>query len=381
MRIRFDNEFSRPAYLEVDLDALAYNIKNIRKKIGKKVEFMAVVKADGYGHGAYQVAKTVLERGVDCLGVAILEEGIKLREKGIKGKIVNLYPEPIGREKYVIEYDIAQVITDYAFALNLSREAKKLDKIAQVYVEVDTGLGRYGMAPENAIKLVKKIYNLKNIRFKGIISQFSTADEKDKNFALKQLSIFKKTVHDLESSGYRIPIKSIANSGAVLDIPQSYFNQVRVGHLIYGLYPSIYTSQSIKVKPVLKWRSKIAFIKEVEKGTPLGYGRSYHTKKKSKIATIPLGYADGYSRLLSNKAQVLIHNKRLSVVGRVCMDAFMVDVSSIPDVKVGDEVTLIGRQGKEEISAHQLGKWTGTFSYEVLSRIGKRVPIVYLKKS
>ncbi|MCJ7508383.1 MAG: alanine racemase [candidate division Zixibacteria bacterium] len=381
MRIRFDNRFSRPAFLEVDLDALAYNIKSIRKKIGKDVEFMAVVKADGYGHGAYQVAKTVLEGGADCLGVAILEEGIELREKGIKGSIVNLYPEPIGREKYVIEYDIAQVITDYAFALNLSREAQKNGKIAQIYVEVDTGLGRYGLTPEDTIKIVKKIYNLKNIRFKGIISQFSTADEKDKNFALKQLSIFKKTVHDLESSGYKIPIKSIANSGAVLDIPQSYFNQVRVGHLIYGLYPSIHTSQSIKVKPVLKWKSKIMFIKEVEKGTPLGYGRSYHTKKKSKIATIPLGYADGYSRLFSNKAEVLIHNKRLPVVGRVCMDAFMVDVSSIPDVKIGDEVVLIGKQGKETLSAHQLGKWTGTFSYEVLTRIGKRVPIVYLKES
>jgi alanine racemase len=379
--MRFDNKFSRPAYLEVDLDALTYNIRNIIRKIGKEVEFMAVVKADGYGHGAYQIARTALESGVDCLGVAILEEGIELREKGIKSKIVNLYPEPIGREKYVIEYDIAQVITDYAFALNLSREAQKNDKIAQIYVEVDTGLGRYGLTPEDTIKIVKKIYNLKNIRFKGIISQFSTADEKDKTLALKQLSIFKKTVHDLESSGYKIPIKSIANSGAVLDIPQSYFNQVRVGHLIYGLYPSDHTSESIKVKPVLKWKSKIMFIKEVEKGTPLGYGRSYHTKKKSKIATIPLGYADGYSRLLSNKAQVLIHNKRLPVVGRVCMDAFMVDVSSIPDVKIGDEVVLIGKQGKEEISAHDLGRWTGTFSYEVLTRIGKRVPMVYLKKS
>lgn len=381
MRIRFDNKFSRPVFLEVDLDKLSFNIRNIRSKIGKNVEFMAVVKADGYGHGAYQITQTCLESGVDSLGVAILEEGIELREKGIKKKIVNLYPELLGREKYVIEYDIEQVVTDYNFVLNLSKEAKKKSKIAKVYVEIDTGLGRYGLAPEDIAKLVKRIYGLGNVKLEGVISQFSNSDAKDKSFAKEQLSIFAKTINHLESSGYKIPKKSIANSGAILDIPESYFNQVRVGHLLYGLYPSDETSESIKVEPILEWKSRIMFIKEVEKGTPLGYGRSYYTKKKSRIATIPLGYADGYSRLFSNKAEVLIHKKRLSVVGRVCMDAFMVDITSIPDAKVGDEVVLIGKQGKEEISAHDLGKWTGTFSYEILTRIGKRVPMVYLKKS
>ena len=356
MRRRFDNKLSRPAYLEVDLDALVYNIRSIRKKIGRKVEFMAVVKADGYGHGAYQISKTALKSGVDSLGVAILEEGIELREKGVKGKIVNLYHELGGREKYVIEYDMAQLVTDYNFALNLSKEAKRKRKVAQIYVEVDTGLGRYGLTPQETIKLFKKIYSLKNMKFTGLISQFSSSDEKDKGFAKKQLAIFNETISDLGLSGYNVPIKSMANSGAVLDIPE-------------------------RVKPVLKWKSRIMFIKEVEKGTPLGYGRTYYTKKKSKIATVPLGYADGYSRLLSNKAEVLIHNRRFPVVGRVCMDAFMVDISSLPNAKVGDEVILIGKQGKEEITAHDLGKWTGTFSYEVLTRIGKRVPVVYLKST
>ncbi len=379
MKARFDNKFSRPAFLEVDLDRLSFNITNIRKKIGKKVEFMAVVKADGYGHGAYQVAKTALRSGVDCLGVAVLEEGVELREKGIKGKIVNLYPELPGREKYVIEYDIEQVITDYDFALSLSRQARKKGKIAKVYVEVDTGLGRYGLASEETAKLAKRICDLGNIKLEGIISQFSNSDGKDKSFAKQQLSIFTKTIHHLESSGYKIPKKSIANSGAVLDIPESYFNQVRVGHLLYGLYPSEETSESIKVKPILEWKSRIMFIKEVEKNVPLGYGRTYYTKEKSKIATVPLGYADGYSRLLSNRAEVLVGGKRLPVVGRVCMDAFMVDITSLPDTEVGDEVVLVGKRGKEEISAHDLGKWTGTFSYEILTRIGKRVPIVYLK--
>jgi alanine racemase len=219
------------------------------------------------------------------------------------------------------------------------------------------------------------------MKFTGLISQFSNSDEKDKGFAKEQLAIFNETISDLGLSGYKVPIKSIANSGAVLDIPESYFNQVRVGHLIYGLYPSSQTTESIRVKPVLKWKSRIMFIKEVEKGIPLGYGRTYYAKKMSKIATVPLGYADGYSRLLSNKAEVLIGGKRFPVVGRVCMDAFMVDVSSLPNVKVGDEVILIGKQKKEEITAHDLGKWTGTFSYEVLTRIGRRVPLVYLKNT
>ena len=379
MQIKFGNKFSRPAFLEVDLDKLCFNIRNIRRKIGRKVEFMAVVKADGYGHGAYQIAKTCLESGVDSLGVAILEEGIELREKGIKKKIINLYPELPGREKYVIEYDIEQVVTNYDFALNLSRQARKKGKIAKVYVEVDTGLGRYGLASEETAKLAKRICDLGNIKLEGIISQFSDSDGKDKSFARKQLSIFTKTISRLESSGYKIPKQSIANSGAVLDIPESYFNQIRVGHLLYGLYPSNETSKSVKVEPILGWKSKIMFIKEVQKGTPLGYGRSYYAKRRSRIATIPLGYADGYSRLFSNKAEVLIRNRRLPVVGRVCMDAFMVDISSLSDVKLGDQAVLIGRQGKEEISAHDLGKWTGTFSYEILTRMGKRVPVVYLK--
>jgi len=221
---------------------------------------------------------------------------------------------------------------------------------------------------------------LGNVRLKGILSQFSTADKKKKDFVFQQLSIFKNTLDELESFSNHIPIKSIANSGAVLDIPASYFNHVRVGHLLYGLYPSQETSESIKVKPAMSLKSKVMFIKEVEKGTPISYGKTYIAKKKTKIATIPLGYADGYSRLLSNKGEVLIRGKRAKVVGRVCMDAFMVDVSHIPEVKIGDEVVVMGRQGKDEITAHDLGRWTGTFAYEVMTRMGKRLPIVYVQR-
>jgi alanine racemase len=383
-----NNRLLRPAYLEVDLDALVYNIRNIKKRLGKDVELMAIVKADGYGHGAYEVAKVALENGAGSLGVAILEEGIQLREKGIKAPIVNLFPEPPERAEKVVEYDLDQVITDLEFVKKLSQEAKKQNKCSNVFIEIDTGLGRYGIPPQETVELVKRIKELGNVRLKGIFSQFSTADQRKKDFASHQLSLFKKTLDELESFSNHtcselvepIPIKSIANSGAVLDIPASYFNHVRVGHLLYGLYPSPETSESIKVRPTMSLKSKVIFIKQVEKGTPISYGKTYIVKKKTKIATIPLGYADGYSRLLSNKGEVLIRGKKTKVLGRVCMDAFMVDVSGIPEVKLGDEVVVMGRQGKDEITAHDLGTWTNTFAYEIMTRMGKRLPVVYKRK-
>ena len=372
-----NNPYHRPAFLEIDLGAIVFNIRQIKKKLGKKVELMVIVKANGYGHGAYPVAKVTMENGAGSLGVAILEEGIELREKGIKGTVVNLYPEPPERAGLIVEYDLEQVVTDLELVKNLSREAKKRKRICNLYIEIDTGLGRYGVLPKDTVKLVKGINQLPNVRLKGILSQFSSSDHKEKDFAFHQLSVFKKTLDEIESLTHPIPIKSIANSGAVLDIPASYFNHVRVGHLLYGLYPSQETSESIQVKPAMSLKSRVMFLKVVGGGTPISYGKTFITLKKTKIATIPLGYADGYSLLLSNKGEVLIHGKRAKVVGRVCMDAFMVDVTGIPNVRVGDEVVVMGKQGKDEITAHDLGEWTGTFAYEIMTRMGKRLPVVY----
>lgn len=376
-----NNHLLRPAYLEVDLDAIAYNVRNIRRKLGRDVKLMAIVKAEAYGHGAYPVARVALENGADSLGVAILEEGIQLRERGIKAPITNLYPEPPQRAGEIVRYDLGQVVTDVKLVKNLSREAKRQKKVCSVYIEIDTGMGRYGVPPEQTVELVRQIKRLPNVDLKGILSQFSTADQSKKDFAYKQLGIFTKTLDQLQVSYNHIPIKSIANSGAVLDIPASYFNQVRVGFLLYGLYPSSETSESVRVKPAMSLKSRVLFIKEVQKGASISYGRTYIAKKRTKIATIPLGYADGYSRSMSNKGEVLIRGKRAKVVGRVCMDALMVDVSRIPNVKVGDEVVLMGKQGKDQITAHDLGRWTNTFGYEVVSRMGKRLPTVYIQRS
>jgi alanine racemase len=374
------NTLSRPAFLEIDLENVAFNVRNIRKKLGEKVEFLAVVKADAYGHGAYEVSKVALENGADLLGVAILEEGVELREKGICAPILILYPEFGGREGKILEYDLESTASDFDFARNLSRQALRQKKVANVYVKVDTGMGRYGLAPDEAYQFVKRIRDLENIKVKGILSQLSSAEEKEDDFTFQQISSFKKVLEKLEDFNRGFLNKSIANSSAVLNLPESYFNQVRVGLLIYGIYPSPEVSKSIQVKPALSFKSKIIFLKEVEKGTPVGYGKSYITSRKTKVATIPLGYADGFGRLLSNKACVLIQGKRSKVIGRVCMDAFMVDVTDIPQAKAGDELVLIGKQGNEEITVDEFAEWNQSISYEVLTRMGKRLPKVYLQK-
>jgi alanine racemase len=377
MNKNYGNRWNRPAFLEIDLRNLAYNVRNIKKRLGQKVEFLAVVKADGYGHGAYEISKVALKNGVDSLAVAILEEGIELREKGIKSSIVIICPESYGREKWILKYNLHPTITDFKFAQLLSGEAQRQKKIAEVYIKVDTGMGRYGFLPEEAYDLIRKIRKLKNIKIKGILSQLSTSDEKNKDFALKQLSSFKQVLDQLEFLNEGKLVKSIANSGAVLDLPETYFNQVRVGLLMYGIYPSEEVSHSIEVKPVLSLKSKILFFKKVKKGTAIGYGKSFITQRDTKVATVPLGYADGYFRLLSNIGKVLIDGKKVPIIGRVCMDAIMVDVTDVPKAKIGDDVVLIGKQGKEEITVHDVSSWAQTFSYEVISRMGRRLPLVY----
>ncbi|OGC82907.1 MAG: alanine racemase [candidate division Zixibacteria bacterium RBG_16_43_9] len=373
------NEYLRPAYLEIDLKALASNVKKIKRRLGKKIELLAVVKADGYGHGAYEVSKTALRNGAGSFGVAFLEEGIELRENGIKAPILILSPECYVREKKLIEYDLQPVVTDLDFVNDLEKEAKKQNKIAQVYLKMDTGMRRYGIEPSLALAFVKRIQKLKNVKLKGILSQFSTTEDEDRDFAEKQLSIFKKTVKKIEElNGGRL-IRSIANSGAFLKLPQSYFDQVRVGILMYGIYPSPKLAKRVEVNPVMSLKSRLVQIKKVEKGESVGYGRTFITKRRTKIGTIPLGYADGYPWQLSNQGEVLVKGKRVPIIGRVCMDAFMVDLTDLPEVKTGEEVVLLGKQGKEKIEAHQIAGWAKSFSYEIVSRMGKRLPRVYLK--
>jgi len=374
-----ENRLHRPAYLEIDLKRLAQNTKNIKGALGTNVGLLSVVKADAYGHGAYEVSRVVLENGADSLGVAILEEGIELRERGIDAPVVILYPEFYGREEKILEYYLRPTVTDFDFARMISEEAKKQGKVAEVYLKIDTGMGRYGISPEELLALVKKIDHLENVKIKGIFSQLSEAEGGDKENATEQIGKFQKALVKLKFLNHDGLIRSIANSAAVLDLPESYFNQVRVGLLLYGLYPSKELSNSIKVKPVMSLKSRVLFLKEVGKGSPIGYGGAYVTKRKTKVATIPLGYADGYPRLLSNKGEVLIRGKKAPIIGRICMDAFMVDVTDVPEVRIGDVVTLLGEDKGKEITADDLAFWSSSINYEIISRMGRRLPKVYLR--
>jgi alanine racemase len=361
---------SYKTFAEVDLKALSYNLGVVRKKTGSS-NTLAVVKANAYGHGAVEISNHLLKNDVPKLGVAFTSEGIALRESGITCPILVFFDRENISE--CIEYGLTPVVFDYAYAKKISSEARRLNIQVSVHVKVDTGMGRVGILANKALSEIVKIDSLKNIRIEGLMSHFSDADLKDKTFAKKQINQFSSLVKDFKKARISFKYLHIANSAAVLDMPDSYFNMVRPGIMLYG-----YAYDNVKgLKPVLSLKSKIILIKTVPRGTPVSYGRTFVTRRKSKIATIALGYADGYSRRLSNTGEVLISGKRAPVAGRVCMDTTMIDITDIPDANYNSEVVLIGHQGKEQITAQDIAEKIGTIPYEVLTSIGQRVTRVY----
>ena len=357
----------------INLNAISHNIREIRKKIGNERDLMAVVKADGYGHGAVKVSLTALNSGANCLGVAIPEEGELLRQARIDVPILVLgliHPE----EAYkVVHLGLEQTVCSLELAEGLDQEAKKASGQVNVHVKVDTGMGRIGVIPQDALPFVRKIKRLANLNLVGIFSHFSSADEGNKAFSKKQIEIFSRLIQEIEEAGIKIPKKHIANSAGILDLPESYYDLVRPGIMIYGLYPSAEVSQSIELRPAMTLKTKVMYVKSVPPETPVSYGRTFYTQENAIVATLPIGYADGYSRLLSNQGCVLIRGQRAPLIGRVCMDMCMVDVSRIRDVRVGDEVILFG----EGLSVDEVASKIGTINYEVVCGIGKRVPRIY----
>ena len=364
--------------MEINLNNIVYNISEIRKRIGDKVKIMAVVKANGYGHGAVEVAKIALKSGAQCLAVATLEEAVELRKAGIQSSILVFGLSPPTQAQQIVKHNLSQTVCNMDLVRALSTEAQFQGKTAKIHVKVDTGMGRLGIAPEKVTDFVKQISHLKGIEIEGIFTHFSVAD-KDKSFTELQIKRFKEVVANLEKEGIHIPIKHTANSAAILDVPSSYFDLVRPGIMLYGLYPSTKVNHTINLKPVMSFKTEVAFLKTVPAGASLSYGRTFTTKEKSIIATLPVGYADGYSRALSNKGEVLIKGKRAPVVGTICMDMTLVDVSHIPDVRVGDEVVLFGRQEGAQISVDELSSKIGTINYEIVCGISKRVPRIYIR--
>ena len=370
----------RPVWAEIDLDALKNNVQEMRRITDQNAQLMAVVKANGYGHGIEQIARTALESGANWLGVALLEEALLLRDKGITAPILILGYTPVDDAVEVINHDISQTIFTVEDARAFAAAAHRLGKKAKVHIKIDTGMGRLGFSLQgDTLDKIRSLSQLPGLDIEGIFTHFATADDSDKSFAEEQFMRFQQLLKQLAAHHIYFKWRHCANSAAVIDLPYTHLDLVRPGIALYGYYPSPYVNRAlVKLLPVMSLKARVSFVKEVPKGCSISYGRKYIAKKKTLIATIPLGYGDGYSRLLSNQGEVLIRGKRAPVVGRVCMDQLMVDVGHIHDVQQGDEVVLLGRQEGEEITADELAGKLGTISYEVLCMISERVPRVYL---
>lgn len=372
------------AWAEIDLNALAHNVKEVCRVKGSKAEVMAVVKANAYGHGAVEVAKTALDNGATRLAVARTTEGIQLREAGIKVPILVLGYTPLEQIPEIIEYGLEQTVYGLDYALKVSQKAVQLGVNLPVHIKIDTGMGRIGVIAneDSAIMEIKEIASLPYLLPIGIFTHFAAADSADKAYTNSQLEGFNKLLEGLRREGLEFPLCHAANSAALIDYPGSHLNMVRAGIILYGLYPSDEVSkQKISLKPVMSFKSRVAFIKKVQAGFSVSYGCTHKTASPATIATIPVGYADGYSRLISNRGEVLVKGCRAPVIGRVCMDQFMIDVSEIPDVTPGDEVVLFGKQGGETLPVEDIARWIGTINYEVVCMVSARVPRIYINSS
>ncbi len=370
-------------YAKVDLDAIRYNMEQMHQKISSKATMIGVIKADGYGHGAVPVGRELEQlKFVSGYAVATAEEAMILRRAKLTKPILVLgYTLPYCYED-MIRNDVRLTVFREDMVKELSACAQKVGKTAKVHIKVDTGMTRIGIRPdESGIKFVRKVLETKGIEPEGIFTHFARADEADKKYAIEQLERFRNFLTLLEEKcGYTIPVKHCSNSAAILELPEAGMDAVRAGIALYGLWPSEEMSrENIILRPALSLKSHIVFVKDVEKGEAVSYGGTYVTPKRMRIATIPVGYGDGYPRGLSNKGYVLIHGKKAPILGRVCMDQFMVSLEEIPDAKEGDAVTLIGADGDEKITMEELGEISGRFNYELACGLGKRIPRVYMK--
>jgi alanine racemase len=364
----------RPTWAEVDLKNLAYNFRQVKQAVAEKTKIMVCVKADAYGHGLIPVAKKLAELGVDYLGVASIDEGIKLREKKLRLPILILgmvLKEDIAP---LFSYNLIPTVCTEELAIALHERARREKTRIPVHIKVDTGMGRIGVLPTQALRFIRRLQRLKWLIPEGLATHFSFADM-DREFTLEQLRLFNHLLEQLREESIHIPILHAANSMALADYKESHFNMVRPGLIVYGLKPQ--EGLGMGLRPVLSLKTKIVYLKRLPRGSGVSYGRTYVTKRATTVVTLPIGYGDGYPRNLSNIAPVLIGGKLFKVSGRVCMDQIMVDVGDFP-VKVGEEVVLIGSQGRHGISAEELAGLSGTIPYEIVCGLGSRVPRVFV---
>ncbi len=376
---------------EIDLEALVHNCQQVRSCISSHVRLMAVVKADAYGHGLVQSSRALVATGVDFLGVACLAEALELRRAGIETPILLFGYSPGRYASLLYEFDIRASVHSLDAAVALSREAASLPGPLRIHVKVDTGMGRLGLPTTHAqdhgryidrlrqvVGQIVEIARLPHLHLEGIYTHFAAAEDPDIRPTQGQLSLFLDMLHELEKHAIRPELRHAANSAATIRMPESHLDMVRPGIALYGLWPSKYLyNEAITLKPVMSIKSTVIQVKEVPAGFKVSYGGTWQSKGPTRIATVPIGYADGYKRVLSSNAEMLVRGSRAQVVGRVCMDLTMIDVGHIPSIRVEDEVVVLGRQGAEEITADELASRSGTINYEIVSSLTARIPRIY----
>ncbi len=375
------------AWAEIDLDNIARNVREIKKRLKPGVRLMGVVKADAYGHGVRETAKTILENGADCLAVAFIDEAVQLRKSGITVPILILGNSSEESVDELLEYGITPAVFTEDFAKALSKRASELGKTAKIHIKVDTGMHRigflYGLSDSEKMGTVEKIIKiskLPNIEIEGIFTHLSTSDEENTEYTYTQFSRFSELTQKLSDEGLTIPVRHIANSAALVRFPELQLDMVRAGVIMYGMYPSKDVDyDGLKLKPAMKFKTRVINIKEVEPGAGISYGRSYVTDGPKKIATIAVGYADGYSRTLSGKADTIVDGVKVKQLGRICMDQCMIDASAVNNINIGDEVTLFGESCGCNIPIEDVADKMGTINYEIACIVGKRIPRIYIK--
>ncbi len=366
-------------WAEIDFDALKSNIKEVRRITNPEAMIMAVVKADAYGHGAVECAQTLLSNGADRLAVAFMDEALQLRKNGISAPILILGASFDEETEAIVDNDIIPSVFSYDFAKKISEYAKKQSKTVKIHIKIDTGMTRIGfvagVSDDKITDEIIKISKLDNIEIEGIFSHLSTADEENTDYTYLQFNRFMKVCEMLRTKGLSIPIKHIANSAAIMMFPDMHLDMVRAGIILYGLYPSDEVDTSrINLKKVMTLKARITRINDICDNRGVSYGKTYITKGNTKIATVPIGYADGYTRMLSGKAKILVKNQPVDVIGRICMDQCMIDVTNVHNINTGDEVIIFGA---DTVTVDTLASWLGTINYEIVCMISKRIPRIY----
>ncbi|MBI5234476.1 MAG: alanine racemase [Deltaproteobacteria bacterium] len=372
------NPVLRPTAAIIHKDNLIANYCALRKRAAPGAKMLAVVKADAYGHGAIETVRALERQGCEFFAVAILEEGLRLRDAGIKSPVLILCGVYPGQAKALVGFGLTPVVFDLKMARALNAAAKKAGMIKKIHLKLDTGMGRLGILNHEVHPFIRKLKQLEYLELEGVLSHFSDMEKEDKGFSKTQLKTFLKSLELIKEAGYNPPLVHMSNSAVAVDFKDAHFTLVRTGLMLYGSYPSERFKGCIRLEPVMEFKTRILYLKEIPKGFPVGYGRRFAAKRKTLIAVISAGYADGIPRRVTGKGEALVRGKRAPFAGTICMDLAVLDVTDVPEVKTGDEVVVIGAQGPERITVEEVARWAGTIPYEIFTNISSRVPRVYV---